>query len=91
MIDEQCRSIQEELQRQIDTEIHDALQRQMDEELQRQIDDALNEEFNRVLDLHNRDVSLANQLDFESMTSIYEDESIAKLLQEYFNSNRSQK
>lgn len=131
LIDEQCLSIQEELQRQIDTEIHnalqkqfdealqkqidealhkqidealqeqidetlqkqidDALQKQIDEALQKQIDDALNEEFNGALDLHKREVSLANQLDFESMPSIYEDESIAKLLQEYFNSNGSQK
>lgn len=115
LIDEQCQSIQEEMQRQIDKEIHDALEKQIDDaiqkqideelqkqideelqeqidkELQKQIDEALNEELGRALDLHNREVSLANQLDLESMPSIYEDESIAKLLQEYFKLDGSRK
>jgi uncharacterized membrane protein YheB (UPF0754 family) len=94
LIDEQCQSIQDELQRQIDKEIDNALQKQIDDALQKQIDDAiqkqldesLNEDFNRALDLHNRELSLATQRGFPVDTSIYDDdESVGKLLQEYLN------
>jgi dsDNA-specific endonuclease/ATPase MutS2 len=103
LIDEQFQSIQDELQRQIDEEINNAMQKQIDDALQKQIDEAfqkelddavekqkesLNDEFNRAMDLYNRELSLATPPSLTNLTSVHDDESVEKLLQEYLNSQK---